>query len=179
MISPEQVDLSPDERKIYDLWLLSRRHQVTLLTAMETAARLSRKFGRHEEIGGLRPRALHMRSKRDILCATKSLEATAKGIRLIEVVHPEVKSPAMTAVGKLYPKRDPVRTSCFCAGLYYVRDVIGKVAQIGGAARNCQGRGARRRIRSGTDRTALRFARAPKEQRRQSWTRCSVSPTAG
>ena len=35
----------------------------------------------------------------------KSLEATDKGIRLIEVVHPEVKSPAMTGQWEAYLKR--------------------------------------------------------------------------
>ena len=35
----------------------------------------------------------------------KSLEATDKGVRLIEVVHPEVKSPAMTGQWEAYLKR--------------------------------------------------------------------------
>ncbi len=35
----------------------------------------------------------------------KSLEATDKGIRLIEVVHPEVKSPAMTGQWEAYLHR--------------------------------------------------------------------------
>ena len=35
----------------------------------------------------------------------KSLEATDKGIRLIEVVHAEVKSPAMTGQWEAYLKR--------------------------------------------------------------------------
>ena len=35
----------------------------------------------------------------------KNLEATDKGIRLIEVVHPEVKSPAMTGQWEAYLKR--------------------------------------------------------------------------
>ena len=35
----------------------------------------------------------------------KSLEATEKGIHLIEVVHPEVKSPAMTGQWEAFLKR--------------------------------------------------------------------------
>ena len=35
----------------------------------------------------------------------KNLEATEKGIRLIEVVHPEVKSPAMTGQWEAHLKR--------------------------------------------------------------------------
>ena len=39
----------------------------------------------------------------------KSLEATDKGIRLIEVVHPEVKSPAMTGQWEAYLQSHPAR----------------------------------------------------------------------
>ncbi len=40
-----------------------------------------------------------------IVRSGKNLEATEKGIRLIEVVHPEVKSPAMTGQWEAHLKR--------------------------------------------------------------------------
>ncbi len=44
--------------------------------------------------------------KRDFIVRSgKSLEATDKGIALIDVVHPEVKSPAMTGQWEAYLKR--------------------------------------------------------------------------
>ena len=64
----------------------------------------------------------------------KSLEATDKGIRLIEVVHPEVKSPAMTGQWEAYLQAHPARHSAagpFLKGIEdYVREVVGKVGQV-------------------------------------------------
>ena len=61
----------------------------------------------------------------------KSLEATDKGIRLIEVVHPEVKSPAMTGQWEAYLKRierGQAQLDPFMHGIEdYVREVVGKV----------------------------------------------------
>ena len=61
----------------------------------------------------------------------KALEATDKGIHLIEVVHPEVKSPAMTGQWEAYLKRierGQGELAPFMEGIAnYVRDVIGKV----------------------------------------------------
>jgi hypothetical protein len=61
----------------------------------------------------------------------KTLEATDKGIRLIDVVHPEVKSPAMTGQWEAYLKRierGQAQLTPFLHGIeQYVREVIGKV----------------------------------------------------
>ena len=63
----------------------------------------------------------------------KSLEATDKGIRLIEVVHPEVKSPAMTGQWEAYLKRiqrGAAQLEPFLKGIEdYVREVVGKVGK--------------------------------------------------
>jgi DNA topoisomerase-3 len=62
----------------------------------------------------------------------KNLEATAKGIHLIEVVHPEVKSPIMTGQWEAYLKRierGHAELPGFVKGIEdYVREVVGKVA---------------------------------------------------
>ena len=62
----------------------------------------------------------------------KSLEATEKGIRLIEVVHPEVRSPAMTGQWEAYLKhieRGQGQLAPFLKGIEeYVRDVVGKAS---------------------------------------------------
>ena len=64
----------------------------------------------------------------------KNLEATDKGIHLIEVVHPEVKSPVMTGQWEAYLKRiqrGEAQLEPFLHGIEeYVRDVIGKVSLI-------------------------------------------------
>jgi DNA topoisomerase-3 len=69
----------------------------------------------------------------------KSLEATDKGIRLIEVVHPEVKSPAMTGQWEAYLKRiqrGEAQLGPFLKGIEdYVREVVSKVGQTPQAAR--------------------------------------------
>ena len=69
----------------------------------------------------------------------KSLEATDKGIRLIEVVHPEVKSPAMTGQWEAYLKRiqrGEAQLGPFMKGIEeYVREVVGKVGQTPQAAK--------------------------------------------
>ena len=63
----------------------------------------------------------------------KTLEATDKGIHLIEVVHPEVKSPIMTGQWEAYLKRierGQAELSPFVHGIEeYVREVVGKVAE--------------------------------------------------
>jgi len=63
--------------------------------------------------------------------AGKSLEATEKGIHLIEVVHPEVKSPAMTGQWESFLKKIQLGDSQlgpFLEGINeYVRSVVGKV----------------------------------------------------
>ncbi|MEI9975816.1 MAG: DNA topoisomerase [Ignavibacteriota bacterium] len=63
----------------------------------------------------------------------KNLAATDKGIKLIEVVHPEVKSPAMTGQWEAYLHRihrGTAQLAPFLKGIEdYVTEVVGKVAQ--------------------------------------------------
>jgi DNA topoisomerase-3 len=63
----------------------------------------------------------------------KGLEATEKGIHLIEVVHPEVKSPAMTGQWEAFLKKiqfGEAELEPFLDGIgQYVRAVVGKVRQ--------------------------------------------------
>jgi len=85
----------------------------TLLTAMETAGKDSRRkraFRRHEgiRVGTPATRASIIEvllTRAYVVRNGKALEATAKGIHLIEVVHPEVKSPAMTGQWESYLQR--------------------------------------------------------------------------
>jgi DNA topoisomerase III len=62
---------------------------------------------------------------------SKALAATPKGIHLIDVVHPEVKSPAMTGQWEAQLKRmerGQAELAPFMAGIAdYVREVVGKV----------------------------------------------------
>jgi len=64
----------------------------------------------------------------------KTLEATDKGIHLIEVVHPEVKSPAMTGQWEAFLKRIERRNAelpPFLKGIeQYVSEVVGKVGTV-------------------------------------------------
>ena len=70
----------------------------------------------------------------------KNLEATDKGIQLIEVVHPEVKSPAMTGQWEAYLKRierGQAQLDPFLDGIEeYVREVVGKVGTLPAAPRS-------------------------------------------
>ena len=85
----------------------------TLLTAMETAGKTldEKELSEAMKETGLgtpatRAAIIEVLLKRDyIVRQGKSLEATDKGIRLIEVVHAEVKSPAMTGQWEAYLKR--------------------------------------------------------------------------
>lgn len=65
--------------------------------------------------------------------AGKTLEATEKGVHLIEVVHPEVKSPAMTGQWEAFLKKiqsGDERLAPFIDGIgAYVRSVVGKVRE--------------------------------------------------
>jgi DNA topoisomerase-3 len=85
----------------------------TLLTAMETAGRNleEKELSQAMKDSGLgtpatRAAIIEVLLKRGyIVRAGKSLEATEKGIRLIQVVHPEVKSPSMTGQWEAYLQR--------------------------------------------------------------------------
>ena len=72
--------------------------------------------------------------KRGFIVRTgKNPEATEKSIHLIEVVHPEVKSPAMTGQWEAFLKKiqqGQSRLEPFLDGIsQYVRSVVGKVGQ--------------------------------------------------
>ena len=60
----------------------------------------------------------------------KSLEATDKGIRLIEVVHPEVKSPIMTGQWESYLHRIHRGTAELVPLHGGVLHAIGKLAPV-------------------------------------------------
>jgi DNA topoisomerase-3 len=121
--------------------------EATLLTAMETAGKTldEKELSDAMKESGLgtpatRASIIEVLLKRDyILRNWKNLEATEKGIQLIAVVHPEVKSPAMTGQWEAYLKRiqrGEAQLEPFLQGIEaYVRDVIGKVGRIPAAPR--------------------------------------------
>ncbi len=122
--------------------------EATLLTAMETAGKTldEKELSDAMKETGLgtpatRASIIEVLLKREYIQRNgKNLEATDKGIRLIEVVHPEVKSPAMTGQWEAYLKRiqrGEAQLEPFLHGIEeYVRDVVGKVGQIPALARN-------------------------------------------
>ena len=116
-----------------------RLTEATLLTAMETAGKTldDKELSEAMKESGLgtpatRAQIIEVLLKREFIVRRgKSLEATDKGIRLIEVVHPEVKSPAMTGQWEAYLKRierGHAELAPFLSGIEnYVREVVGKV----------------------------------------------------
>ena len=116
--------------------------EATLLTAMETAGKTldEKELSDAMKETGLgtpatRAAIIEVLLKREyILRSGKSLEATDKGIHLIEVVHPEVKSPAMTGQWEAYLKRierGKAQLEPFMQGIEaYVREVVGKTAGV-------------------------------------------------
>lgn len=112
--------------------------EATLLTAMETAGKTldDKELSQAMKENGLgtpatRAQIIEVLLKREfILRKGKSLEATDKGIRLIEVVHPEAKSPVMTGQWEAYLKRierGEAQLAPFISGIEnYVREVVGK-----------------------------------------------------
>ena len=115
--------------------------EATLLTAMETAGKTldEKELSDAMKETGLgtpatRASIIEVLLKRGyIVREGKRLEATEKGIHLIEVVHPEVKSPAMTGQWEAYLKRiqrGTAKLEPFIEGIEnYVREVVGKVGQ--------------------------------------------------
>ena len=113
----------------------------TLLTAMQTAGQTldEKELSEAMKETGLgtpatRAATIEVLLKRGYIERTgKSLEATEKGIHLIEVVHPEVKSPAMTGQWEAYLKKiqqGESRLEPFLDGIgQYVRSVVGKVRE--------------------------------------------------
>ena len=123
----------------------------TLLTAMETAGKTldEKELSDAMKETGLgtpatRAGIIEVLLKREYMVRNgKSLEATDKGIRLIEVVHPEVKSPIMTGQWEAYLhriQRGTAQLEPFVKGIEdYVREVVGKVGQAAPPRRTSQG----------------------------------------
>jgi DNA topoisomerase III len=115
----------------------------TLLTAMQTAGHSldERELSEAMKETGLgtpatRAATIEVLLKRGFIVRTgKNLEATERGIHLIEVVHPEVKSPAMTGQWEAFLKKIQLgqsRLEPFLDGIsQYVRSVVSKVSQTG------------------------------------------------
>jgi DNA topoisomerase III len=116
--------------------------EAALLTAMETAGKTldEKELSEAMKETGLgtpatRAAIIEALLKRGYIIRNgKSLEATDKGIRLIEIVHPEVKSPAMTGQWEAYLthiQRGQAQLGPFLKGIEdYVRDVVGKVRYV-------------------------------------------------
>src|ERR1035437_5868999 len=123
----------------------------TLLTAMETAGKTldEKELSDAMKETGLgtpatRAAIIEVLLKRGYIIRNgKSLEATGKGIRLIDIVHPEVKSPAMTGQWEAYLtriQRGKAQLAPFLKGIEdYVRDVVGKTAHVRTAPSNGAG----------------------------------------
>ncbi|MDX1978962.1 MAG: DNA topoisomerase 3 [Bryobacteraceae bacterium] len=112
--------------------------EATLLTAMETAGKTldEKELSDAMKETGLgtpatRASIIEILLKREYIERQgKSLAATDKGIHLIEVVHPEVKSPAMTGQWEANLQRihrGAAKLPPFLTGIeQYVREVVGK-----------------------------------------------------
>ena len=111
----------------------------TLLTAMETAGKTldEKELSDAMKESGLgtpatRASIIEVLLKRGYLVRNaKNLEVTEKGIRLIEAVQPEVKSPAMTGQWEAYLRRiqaGSAQLQPFLEGIeQYVREAVGNV----------------------------------------------------
>ena len=121
--------------------------EATLLTAMETAGKTldEKELSDAMKDNGLgtpatRANIIEVLLKRDYIAReARNLVATDKGVRLIEVVHPEVRSPAMTGQWEAYLKRierGQAQLDPFIGGIEdYVRGVVGKVGTLPPAPR--------------------------------------------
>jgi DNA topoisomerase-3 len=115
--------------------------EATLLTAMETAGKTldEKELSEAMKETGLgtpatRAAIIEVLLKRGYIVRDgKSLEATDKGIRLIEIVHAEVKSPSMTGHWEAYLKRierGTAQLEPFLKAIEdYVQEVVGRVGQ--------------------------------------------------
>jgi DNA topoisomerase-3 len=115
--------------------------EATLLTAMETAGKTldEKELSDAMKESGLgtpatRAAIIEVLLKREyVVRSGKNLEATDKGIQLIDVVHPEVKSPVMTGQWEARLKRierGEAQLEPFLRGIEdYVREVVGRVAE--------------------------------------------------
>jgi DNA topoisomerase-3 len=119
-----------------------RLTDATLLTAMETAGKTldDKELSDAMKESGLgtpatRAQIIEVLLKRGFIARRgRGLEATDKGIRLIDIVHPEVKSPAMTGQWEARLKaieRGKAELAPFLRGIEdYVREVVGKVGEV-------------------------------------------------
>ena len=142
-------DLAPGQpQRVLDVEAVAKKTRppkrltdATLLTAMETAGKTldDKELSDAMKESGLgtpatRAQIIEVLLKRGFIVRRgKALEATDKGIRLIEVVHPEVKSPAMTGQWEAFLKRierGQAQLDPFIKGIEeYVREVVGKVSR--------------------------------------------------
>ncbi|MBW8878057.1 MAG: DNA topoisomerase 3 [Acidobacteria bacterium] len=111
--------------------------EATLLTAMETAGKTldDKELSDAMKESGLgtpatRAEIIETLLRREYIVRTgKTLEATDKGVRLVEVVHPHVKSPAMTGQWEAQLQRiqrGQGDLAAFMKGIEeYVREVVG------------------------------------------------------
>jgi DNA topoisomerase-3 len=121
--------------------------EATLLTAMETAGKTldDRELSEAMKDSGLgtpatRAEIIETLLRREyIVRQGKSLEATDKGVRLIEIVHPHVKSPAMTGQWEARLQgiqRGQGNLAAFMREIeQYVREVVGAPSSNGPLAR--------------------------------------------
>ncbi|HWC99004.1 MAG TPA: DNA topoisomerase 3 [Candidatus Sulfopaludibacter sp.] len=131
-----------------------RLTEATLLTAMETAGKTldEKELSDAMKETGLgtpatRAAIIEVLFKRQYMVRSgKSLEATDKGIRLIEVVHPEVKSPIMTGQWEAFLRRIHHRKAelaPFVSGIEeYVVRVVGTVGEAPPPARTAPAQSA-------------------------------------
>jgi len=139
----------------------------TILTAMQTAGRsLDEKelSDAMKETGlgtpATRAAIIEVLLKRAYVIRTgKSLEATEKGIHLIEVVHPEVKSPAMTGQWEAFLNRiqqGEAQLDPFLERISeYVRSVVGRVSQTAPVVR-APNQSTQREIAAVTEATVMK-----------------------
>ncbi len=145
----------------------------TLLTAMETAGKtlddkeLSEAM-RDSGLGTPATRAAIIETllKREYIVRTgKALEPTDKGIALVDVVHPDVKSPIMTGEweAKLHRiQRGEGDLGAFMEGIArYVSDVVARVREAPGAGTRTPGK------RGSPPATAAEIPRAPAAAKRE------------
>jgi DNA topoisomerase-3 len=119
-----------------------RLTEAALLTAMETAGKTldEKELSDAMKDNGLgtpatRAAIIEVLLKRAyIIRSGKSLEATDKGIHLIEIVHPEVKSPAMTGQWEAHLQRihrGQEKLAPFMQGIEeYVKKVVGQAIVV-------------------------------------------------
>ena len=157
--------------------------EATLLTAMETAGKTldEKELSDAMKESGLgtpatRASIIEVLLKREyILRNGKNLEATDKGIQLIEVVHPEVKSPAMTGQWEAYLKRiqrGEAQLEPFLRGIEdYVREWWGRWGTLPAMRR---GSGARPHVSRGRARWRPRRPVGARSWRTSRSNRCCI-----